>query len=62
MKAWGGDARISALFRRKKEGWKFIAYAESHKTPVIYMQELYKKWVKIPLIHSITKSFSYATL
>lgn len=57
MKAWGGDARISALFRRKKEGWKFIAYAESHKTPVIYMQELYKKWVRIPLIHSITNRF-----
>ena len=36
MKAWGGDARISALFRKKEDGWKFIAYTESHKTPVIY--------------------------
>ena len=57
IKAWGGDARINALFRKKKEGWKFIAYAESHKTPVIYMQELYGKWLKIPLIHKITNRF-----
>ena len=57
MKAWGGDARISALFRKKEDGWKFIAYTESHKTPVIYMQELYAKWSKIPLIHTITKRF-----
>ena len=57
IKAWGGDARINALFRKKKEGWKFIAYAESHKTPVIYMQELYGEWLKIPLIHKITNRF-----
>ena len=57
IKAWGGDARINALFRKKKEGWKFIAYVESHKTPVIYMQELYGKWLKIPLIHKITNRF-----
>jgi SAM-dependent methyltransferase len=57
MKAWGGDARISALFRRTKEGWKFITYAESHKSPVMYMQELYDTWPKIPIIHSITKRF-----
>ena len=39
IKAWGGDARINALFRKKKEGWKFIAYADSCMK-IIFTQNL----------------------
>jgi hypothetical protein len=28
MKATGGDARVLPVFRRKPDGWRFIAYAE----------------------------------
>lgn len=42
MKATGGDARVMSVFRRKPEGWRFIAYAEGPMTPVLYMHKLYE--------------------
>ena len=43
MKAWGGDARFTAVLRRKPEGWRFVTYTEAHMTPLRYVQKLYEK-------------------
>ena len=42
MKPWGGDCRITAVLRRKPEGWRFVSYAEAHMTPRTYVQKLYE--------------------
>ena len=42
LKPWGGDARVSAVFRRKDGDWRFISYAEACMTPLLYMQKLYE--------------------
>ena len=42
LKPWGGDARVSAVFRRKDGDWRFISYAEACMTPLRYMQKLYE--------------------
>jgi len=42
MKATGGDARVMSVFRRKPEGWRFIAYAEGPLSPVLFMHKLYE--------------------
>jgi len=42
MKASGGDARVTAVFRKKPEGWRFISYAEAPMTPVLFMHKLYE--------------------
>lgn len=43
VKAWGGDARVTAVFRRKPEGWRFVSYTEACMTPLIYIQKLMQK-------------------
>ena len=57
MKAWGGDARMSAVLRKKEAGWKFVAYTESHRTPLTYMMDLYKKQPSIPIVRTIVQRF-----
>ena len=57
MKAWGGDARMSAVLRKREAVWKFVAYTESHRTPLTYMMDLYKKQPKIPIVRSIVARF-----
>ena len=42
MKATGGDARVMCVFRRKPEGWRFIAYAEGPMSPVLFVHKLYE--------------------
>ena len=42
MKATGGDARVMSVFRKKPEGWRFIAYAEGPMSPVLFMHKLYE--------------------
>jgi hypothetical protein len=42
MKATGGDARVMSVFRRKSEGWRFIAYAEGPMSPLLFVQKLYE--------------------
>ncbi|MGI9309211.1 MAG: nuclear transport factor 2 family protein [Gammaproteobacteria bacterium] len=42
MKAWGGDARVSSVFRKKPEGWRFISYTEAHMSPLNYVRKLYE--------------------
>jgi hypothetical protein len=42
MKATGGDARVMSVFRKKPQGWRFIAYAEGPMSPVLFMHKLYE--------------------
>lgn len=42
LNAWGGNARVTAVFRRKNGDWRFISYAEACMTPLRYMQKLYE--------------------
>jgi hypothetical protein len=39
----GGDARVMGVFRKKPEGWRFIAYMEGPMSPVLYMMKLYEQ-------------------
>ena len=57
MKAWGGDARMSAVLRKREAVWKFVAYTESHRTPLTYILDLYKKQPKIPIVRPIVERF-----
>lgn len=36
------DARASAIFRKKPEGWRLITWAESPQSPILYVQKLYE--------------------
>jgi len=42
-KPFGSDNRVSAIFRRKPEGWRYLCYAEAFQAPTIYMQKLFEK-------------------
>lgn len=39
-KPFGSDNRVSAVFRRKPEGWRYLAYAEAFQAPNMYMNHL----------------------
>jgi hypothetical protein len=40
---FGSDTRVSAVFRKKPEGWRYVCYTEAFQSPNIYMQKLYEK-------------------
>lgn len=40
---FGSDNRVSAVFRRKPEGWRYLCYAEAFQAPTMYMQKLMQK-------------------
>ncbi len=42
-KPFGSDARVSAIFRRKPEGWRYACYMEGFQSANLYMQKLYEK-------------------
>ena len=42
-KPFGSDNRVSAIFRRKPEGWRYLAYAEAFQAPNMYMNHLMEK-------------------
>jgi hypothetical protein len=42
-KPFGSDNRVSAVFRKKPEGWRYVCYAEGFQSPTIYMQKLIEK-------------------
>jgi len=42
----GEDVRVSGVFRKKPEGWRFIHYAESPKTPMVVIEGLFQKEVR----------------
>jgi hypothetical protein len=39
-KPFGSDNRVSAVFRRKAEGWRYVAYTEAFQAPNMYMNHL----------------------
>jgi hypothetical protein len=42
-KPFGSDNRVSATFRRKPDGWKYLCYMEGFQAPTIYLQKLFEK-------------------
>jgi SnoaL-like domain len=42
-KPFGSDNRVSSVFRRKPEGWRYVCYSEAFQSPTIYFQKLYEK-------------------
>jgi hypothetical protein len=40
---FGSDNRVSAVFRRKPEGWRYLTYAEAFQAPNMYMNKLMEK-------------------
>ena len=42
-KPFGSDNRVSAVFRRKPEGWRYLAYTEAFQAPNMYMNHLMEK-------------------
>ncbi len=39
----GEDVRVSGVFRKKPEGWRFIHYAESPQAPLVYIEKLFQQ-------------------
>ena len=39
----GEDIRVSAVLRNTDDGWKYIHWAESPKTAMVYMEDLFEK-------------------
>jgi len=39
----GEDIRVSAVLRKKDDDWKFIHWAESPKTTLVYVEDLFEK-------------------
>jgi SnoaL-like domain len=42
-KPFGSDNRVSAVFRKKEDGWKYVCYAEAFQAPNLYFQKLFEK-------------------
>lgn len=38
----GNDSRASAVFRKKLEGWRLVAWTEAPQSPIVYVQKLYE--------------------
>ena len=39
----GEDVRVSAVLRNTDDGWKYIHWAESPKTAMVYIEDLFEK-------------------
>lgn len=42
----GEDVRVSGVFRKTADGWRYIHYAESPKTAAVYLEDLMEKEVR----------------
>jgi hypothetical protein len=42
----GEDVRVSGVFRKTADGWRYIHYAESPKTAPVYLEDLMEKDVR----------------
>lgn len=42
-KPFGSDNRVSSVFRRTPDGWRYVCYTEAFQAPTIYMQKLAEK-------------------
>ncbi len=40
---FGSDNRVSAVFRRTQEGWRYLCYMEGFQAPNMYIQKLFEK-------------------
>ncbi len=38
----GGDVRVTAVFRRRSEGWRAFHYVEAPLAPILYVRKLYE--------------------
>jgi len=55
---FGSDNRVSAVLRRKPEGWRYLCYAEAFQAPTLYIQKLFEKDVSAdyPAFYEKTKN------
>lgn len=44
----GGDVRVSAVLRRRNDGWRFIRYIEAPMAPLPYLRRLYEQFAAQP--------------
>lgn len=44
-KPFASDNRVSAVFRRKPEGWRYVCYTEAFPTPMVAVQEMMEQAV-----------------
>jgi hypothetical protein len=44
----GGDVRVSALLRRRDDGWRFIQYVEAPLAPIVYFRRCYERFADSP--------------
>ena len=44
----GGDLRVSALFRRRDDSWRFIQYVEAPLAPIVYFRRCYERFADSP--------------
>jgi len=42
-KPFASDNRVSAVFRRKPEGWRYLTYAEAFSAPNMYINKMMEK-------------------
>lgn len=42
-KPFGSDNRVSSVFRKKPDGWKYLCYTEAFQAPTMYFQKLFEK-------------------
>ena len=47
----GGDLRVSALFRARPRGWRFIHYVEAPLAPIAYFKRSYERFAAAPPPH-----------
>ena len=54
----GEEIRVSGVLRKKPEGWRFIQYAESPKTAMVYLQGLIAEQIEpdfLDFVESVKK-------
>ncbi len=44
----GGELRVSALFRARPGGWRFIQYVEAPLAPIAYFKRGYERFAEAP--------------
>ncbi|MCU0759392.1 MAG: nuclear transport factor 2 family protein [Steroidobacteraceae bacterium] len=42
QKPVGGEVRVTAMFRRRPEGWRLFHYVEAPLAPILYVRKLYE--------------------
>jgi SnoaL-like domain len=40
---FGSDNRVASVFRKKRDGWKYVCYTEAFQAPTMYFQKLFEK-------------------